>query len=210
MVACCTKGQQRRITRCTRIAASRRRFDAPDFTDAGLAASARCPRRSVIADRLGTLSLAMKTIGLLRQQAPVLAERIETASKSELRKVAAAVAKAAVCRTGLSDPVISRALEKLTASSEADRNLQRQVQAVAEDLDERYFTLKEPLEEREDAGKTDPEVMLAFSRARAASSVAEALGQDIGDAAGSAGYEAFIATDDEKYLIEALEKALVR
>ena len=152
----------------------------------------------------------MKTIDLLRQQAPVLAQRIETTPKSELRKVAAAVAQAAVRRTGLSDPVISEALEELMASFDVDENLQRRVQAVAEDLDERYFTLKEPLEDREDAGKTDPEVMLAFSRARAASSVAEAFGYDIGEAAGSVGYEAFISTDDESYLIEALEKALAK
>ena len=152
----------------------------------------------------------MKTIDLLRQQAPALAQGIETAPKSELRKVAAAIAQAAVNRTGILDPVITQVLEKLKAYPSPDAKLQARVQAIADELDEKYFALKEPLEEREDAGKSDPAVMLAFSKARAASAVAAALGHDDAEAAGSSGYEAFIATDDEDYLTEALRKALVR
>ena len=111
---------------------------------------------------------------------------------------------------GLSDPVIHQALEKLHVSLEGDKDWQMRVQGLAENLDETYSSLKEPLEEREDAGKTHPEVMLSFSKARAASSVVEAFGHDVEEAAGSAGYEAFMATDDQDYLIEALEKALAK
>jgi hypothetical protein len=152
----------------------------------------------------------VKPIELLRQQAPLLAQRIETAPKSELRKVAVAIAQAAVYRAELSDQVITQALEKLKAIPSPDTKLQVRVQAIADELDENYFTLKEPLEEREDAGKTDPEVMRAFSKARASSSVAAALADNVGDAAGRAGYEAFMATGDEDYLRDALQKAMAR
>ena len=75
-------------------------------------------------------------------------------------------------------------------------------------LDEEYFALKEPLEERDEAGKTDPRVSLAFSKARAASAVAAAFGEDEREAAASAAYEAACATDESDYLIDAVKRAL--
>ena len=142
----------------------------------------------------------MKTIDLLRQQAPGLAERIETTGVSDLQKLAWVAARAAVKRSGLSDPVIDEALQKASP----DPELQAQVRALAGKLDDEYFALKEPLEDREDAGNTDPQVVLAFSKARAASAVAEALGDDAKEAAASAAYEAFAAADDLQYLADAL------
>ena len=88
--------------------------------------------------------------------------------------------------------------------------MQASVQAAAEQLDEEYFALKEPLEEREDAGKNDPEVSMAFSRARAASAVGAALGDDKREAAASAAYEAVSATDDPEYLVDAVKRALAK
>ena len=146
----------------------------------------------------------MKTIELLRQRAPGLAHRIESADEPELRRLASAVARAAVERTGLSDPLIDKVMQRTAP----DAVLRARVLIVAEKLDDRYFTLKEPLEERQDAGKTDPHVMVAFSRARAASAVAESLGDDAREAAASAAYEAFIATGDADYLTDAVERAL--
>ena len=146
----------------------------------------------------------MKTIDLLRQQAPGLAERIETTGESDLQKLAWAVARAAVERSGLSDPLIDEALHRISP----DPELQAQVQALAAQLDDDYFALKEPLEEREDAGKAEPQLALAFSRARAASAVAEALGDDAREAAVSAAYEAFAATDDSQYLTDVLGRSL--
>ena len=142
----------------------------------------------------------MNAIDLLRQQAPDLARRIETAGKWELQRLAWAAARAAVERSGLSCPVIGEALQKASP----DPELQAQVRALAGKLDDEYFALKEPLEDREDAGNTDPQVVLAFSKARAASAVAEALGDDAKEAAASAAYEAFAATDDLQYLADAL------
>jgi hypothetical protein len=142
----------------------------------------------------------MKTIDILRQQAPGLAERIETTGESDLQKLAWAAARAAVKRSGLSDPVIEEALQR----GMPDAALQARVQLLAAQLDEHYFALKEPLEDREDAGNTDPQVALAFSKARAASAVAEALGDDAKEGAASAAYEALAAVDDPQYLTDAL------
>src|SRR5437879_3223793 len=150
----------------------------------------------------------MKTIDLLRQGAPGLASLIEHASESQLRRVAAALASEAVSRTGLSHPVVVRALERLETAAQPDATLQTSVQAAAEELDEEYFALKEPLEEREDAGKTDPKVSIAFSRARAASTVAAAFGGDASEAAASAAYEAASAIDEPDCLMDAAKKAL--
>lgn len=150
----------------------------------------------------------MKTIDLLRQTAPDLARQIEAAGASELRMVAMVVAQAAVSRTGLSDPVFDEVMQRLKARPAMDAELQARVQTLAEKLDEEYFVLKEPLEDREDAGKTDPQVSLAFSKARAASAVAAALGDDRLEAAASAAYEAYFATDDSEYLSSAMQKAM--
>ena len=118
------------------------------------------------------------------------------------------VAREVVSRTGLSHPAVDRALEWLQAAATPDAGLQASVQAAAEQLDGEYFALKEPLEEREDAGKNDPAVSTAFSRARAASAVAAALGDDEREAAASAAYEAVSATDDSEYLADAVKRAL--
>ena len=150
----------------------------------------------------------MNTIELLRQSAPNLASLIENAGQSKLRRVAAVVARATVSRTGLSHPAVAQALERLETAPAPDADLQASVEAAAEALDEEYSALKELLEEREDAGKDDPDVNVAFSRARAASAVAAALGDDEREAAASAAYEAVSATDDSEYLTEAVRRAL--
>jgi len=150
----------------------------------------------------------MKTIDLLRQNAAGLASLIEGTREPELRKVTAAVARSVVGRTGLSHPIVDAALERLERASGPDAELQTSVHRAAAELDEEYFALKEPLEEREDAGKTDPKVSLAFSKARAASAVAAALGEDEREAAASAAYEAACATGESDYLVDAVKRAL--
>jgi hypothetical protein len=147
----------------------------------------------------------VNTIDLLRQQAPHLAERIDAAAnESELQRLAWAAARAAVERAELSDSLIDQALRQAVP----DEKLQAQVQALVEKLDDDYFSLKESLEEREDAGKLDREAAVAFSRARAASAVAEALGANAKEAAASAAYEAFAAIDDPQFLMDALPPPL--
>jgi hypothetical protein len=75
-------------------------------------------------------------------------------------------------------------------------------------LDADYFDLKQRYEKGEDAGKTEPAVVAAFARARAASAVAAALGDLARTAAAETAYEALAADDDSVYLISVAQSAL--
>jgi hypothetical protein len=86
--------------------------------------------------------------------------------------------------------------------------LRERVERLAEELEEDYFRLKEPYEEREDAGKREPAVIAAFARARAATAVAAALGGDAHTAAAEAAYEAIAATDDPEYFTDVADRVL--
>jgi hypothetical protein len=147
----------------------------------------------------------MTTFELLRQREGRLASLLDTADEQQLRRIASAIAHTAVERSGLVHPVITEALRQLSITARPDSKLRARVQSVAEQLDEDYFVTKEPFEEREDAGKTEPAVLTAFARARAASAVAAALGSDARDAAAEAAYEAIFATDDSEQLIHVAE-----
>jgi len=150
----------------------------------------------------------MTSLELLRQTARELASQIETAGEEQLRRLASAIAHAAVERTGVSDAVITEALQHLNHSAQPRSALRARVQSLAEHLDGDYFHMKQRYEEREDTGKTAPEVVAAFARARAASAVAAALGSDARTAAAAAAYEAIAATDDSEYFTRVARKAL--
>jgi len=142
----------------------------------------------------------MTTLELLRQSASELASQTEAAGEQQLRRISSAIAHAAVERSCLAHPVITEALQHLSASAQPHPELRARVKSLAEQLDVDYFDLKERYEEREDAGKTEPEVVAAFARARAASAVAAALGDIARTAAADAAYEALAAVDDSMYL----------
>jgi hypothetical protein len=150
----------------------------------------------------------MTTIELLRQRAGDLARRLDTAGESQLRRVTAAIAKAAAERVGLSHPVIAEALAHLSAATPPHPSLRGRVQRLAEQLDAEYFALSRPYDERDEYPKTAPEVGSAFSKARAASAVATALGSDAFTAAADAAYEAVVATDDSEYLTAIADRIL--
>ena len=150
----------------------------------------------------------MTTLELLHETASALAWQLNTANESQLRRVAGAVSRAAVERTSLSHPLIAEALTHLSTSASPDTQLRGRVQEFAAQLDEQYFQLKQAHEEAEDAGKTNPQVVLAFSRARAASAVAAALDNDARTAAAVAAYEAIAATGDSIYLTAVTESVL--
>ena len=150
----------------------------------------------------------MTTLELLRQTAGELASRIEVAGAEQLRRISSAIAHAAVERSGLSHPLITEALRHLSLSAQPRSELRPRVQSLAEQLDADYLVLKQPYEEREDAGKTEPEVRAAFARARAASAVAAALGSDARAAAAETAYEAIAATDDSEYFTGVAQSVL--
>ena len=153
-------------------------------------------------------SLVMTTLELLRQDASELASQIDTAGEQQLRRISSGIAHAVVERSGLSHPVINEALQHLSTSAQPHPELRARVRALAEQLDADYFDLKQLYEKGEDAGKTEPAVVAAFARARAASAVAAALGDLARTAAAETAYEALAADDDSVYLISVAQSAL--
>src|SRR6266481_5838426 len=105
----------------------------------------------------------MTTLELLRQRSAELGRIIGAASDQDLRRIARAVAEAAVGRVGLSDPVIMQALEHLRVFNCSEPQLTARVHALAEQMDEDYFAVNQPYDERDESPKTAPEVVVACS-----------------------------------------------
>ncbi len=151
----------------------------------------------------------MTTLELLRQIAGRLADQIEAADDEQLRRIGSAIAHAAVDRSGFSHPTITEGLRHLNRSGHPDAELQGCVQSLADQLDADYFEIQAPYDDHEDAGKSEPEVIAAFARARTASAVAAALGEIPRVAAAEAAYEAITATDDPEYFTRVAHTTLV-
>ncbi len=117
----------------------------------------------------------MMTLELLRQTDHKLASQIEAADSQQLRRISLAIVQAVVKCSSLSHPLITEALHHLRVSALSHPDLQARVQSLAEQLDVEYFQIQQPFDDREDAGKTEPTVIAAFARARAAMAVAAAL-----------------------------------
>lgn len=147
----------------------------------------------------------MNSTELLRKTAKDLASRIDEADDLVLRRVAAAIARGAIERTGLNHPLVSEAMACLESSGAPTPHLQKRLSSLVEELDEEYFRLQE-LEE--DGDEEDTRALVAFSKARAAAAVTAALAPDVRAAAAEAACEAIAAIDDLAYLTAITDKAL--
>jgi hypothetical protein len=108
-------------------------------------------------------------------------------------EVALCAAEAAVAGTGLRDLVVGEALSAIRGTRAANlETIRASVLRRVEALDQEYLELYE-----EAAGVLEPAVTRAFSRARAAAAVAEALRSPSPESAGDALYEAHAALGDE-------------
>jgi hypothetical protein len=149
----------------------------------------------------------MTTLELLRQRAPSLAGILDASDSGQLRRISSSIARAAVERSGLTDPPIAEALRHLSLSASSHPELQARVQSLAEKLDAHYFDLQDLCER----GKaTDAQVLAAFSKARAATAVASALGDVASSSAAEAAYEAVCAFDDSDYFTGIAQSVLTR
>ena len=145
----------------------------------------------------------MTTLELLRQRAPNLAAFLDRADARLLRRVSSSIAHAVVERSGLRDPLITEALEYLKRSVASPPELRTRVQSLAERLDSHYFDLQDLSE----SGKaTETELQNAFARARAATAVASALGDDASTAAAETAYEAVVAIESSEDYITGVAK----
>lgn len=151
----------------------------------------------------------MTTLELLRQRAPALAGILDAADDSKLRRISSSIAHAVVDRSGLTDPLVTEALQHLSLPvSSSHPDLQARVQSVAERLDSQYFDLQDLSE----SGKaTEVQVSAAFAKARAATAVACALGDLASAAAAETAYEAVCAIDNsEDYFTDVARSILTK
>jgi len=116
----------------------------------------------------------------LRSIAPDLVSRLSTASDAQRQRVALAVARWVTTRVESIPLEVIAGLDGVPPSS---------LNETVERLDDEYLSLQA----KEEAGEcSDDEVVAAFARARAASSLVYAI---VGDPAESI-YEAVVATED--------------
>jgi hypothetical protein len=104
--------------------------------------------------------------------APDLVPQLNSRPQGELRNLVAVVAREAVARTGLDDPLVASALDQIGTG---EPGMNARVQEVAERLDHVAWDIQDA----EDGHDSD-RYMAAFRRARAASAVAFALDPDSG------------------------------
>jgi hypothetical protein len=147
----------------------------------------------------------MTTFELLKQQNPELAGLIEIANENQLRRISSAIAHSIVEHSALSQPLITKALQHLNTPPYSNVELRELVQKIAEQLDEEYFNLQDLCE---DGKATKAQVSVAFTKARAATAVASALGEIAFNAAAETAYEANAGDDGSKNLTEIAKKIL--
>ncbi|HTV47249.1 MAG TPA: hypothetical protein VMG59_02280 [Phycisphaerae bacterium] len=136
---------------------------------------------------------------------PKLRKRFDSATETQLRQVAYAVSRAIVERFGLTQPIITRALECLSRHELPTDDMQAEVQAYADEVDSAYLDLSD----KQDTGRASQEqVSVAFSKARAASAVAFALADSALLAACEATYEAASAVDNATEITSIADKIL--
>lgn len=143
------------------------------------------------------MTLRLETI------APDLVEELARADAAAQRRVATAVANAAIERTQLTAAELNDAFTAIQAEHFGDSPTREGVQRLTDRLDEEQWEIQERVEE---GHANTAEHLRAFCAARTASAVYFALDADPKTAALEALYEAHAATDD----LEALRRLVRR
>lgn len=134
-----------------------------------------------------------------------LAEIVEEADDVARRRALNAGAHLAVDRTLLVDERITAAWRAIAAGRVGDCPERRQVEELASELDEAAWRCQEEVEKGQ---AQQDEYLAAFSKARAAASVAYVFEPDARVAAGEGLYEAYHAVRDQAALQAVVEAAL--
>jgi len=119
-----------------------------------------------------------------------LARFLQRAPSSSRGRLGAAMAAAALERTGVADPVADRVLRALDAGEDVTVGDREAIRVRVEDLDEAYFDLAEDV--GDDESRTQ-EVSVLFRRARAMNALMNASAATSSDVLLDAAYEALYA-----------------
>lgn len=133
----------------------------------------------------------------LETLSPDLAAKIQRASAAKQRAASLAACEFAISHAKVEHPLVKRALERVRALGVFTPDEKAELEALAAQLDEEYFTLQEAAEE----GRASTEdYMRVFSQARAVAALAFAGGEDASQAVTEAIYEAAATTDNKEEL----------
>jgi hypothetical protein len=144
----------------------------------------------------------MGTLLRLDSISPSLTKAFRDASDDRRRRAALAVCLVAVAQSGLQGSEVDAALADLRGQRSERTELRHEIEAMAAQLDERYFELSEK------AQAATPEALAMFRKARAAASLAFALSDDTTQLH-EALYEAITASRDQAETLRTAEKVLV-
>jgi hypothetical protein len=122
-----------------------------------------------------------------------LAKRILAADPAACRRAAAAAAGWAVGSAGLDDPRVDAFLTRDAAPATDVAVAREALRALVDELDEGGWNLQDQVEE---GNASNDDYLRAFGKARAASALYEATGEDPHLAALEAVYEAWMVVDD--------------
>src|SRR5262245_9858055 len=126
----------------------------------------------------------MRGLALLSQE---LDTKLYGASSNKQRAASLVACQFAMAKALVDAPVVATALAELQAGRVFPSNVKAQLDALAENLDNQYFELKEAAE----AGSADPKGWQAmFAKARAVAALSNAGDEDAYKAAGESIYEA--------------------
>lgn len=141
----------------------------------------------------------------LETLSPQLTNKLRLASTAKLRAASLAASEFAVFHATIEHPVVERTLENVRRSRILTPMERAEVDALAEKLEEEYFTL---LEAAENGQVAVSDRVRLFTQARAVAALSFAGAESTFEAASEAIYEASATTDDHGELLAIIEAAL--
>jgi hypothetical protein len=132
---------------------------------------------------------------------------LRAASTEQRRSAALAACEFATVRAPVDEPIVARAIRDLRAGLRLTDDTRKELDALAEHLDDEYFDLRDEAE----AGRaSEADWLPLFEKARAVSALSSAGHSDSLEAASEAIYEAAATVDEEekKGLLELVRAAM--
>lgn len=141
-------------------------------------------------------------------KAPALDRRLRASSRQRRREAVLAASSIVVNRSGLRDPRVSQALDRLAADAGDRETLRAPLRELVEELDMQAWHIEAGLPA--ESSSSDPLLLRyleVFSKARAASAVLFGL-EDTPEADAEAIYEAISSVDDPMEIMDIVSQRL--
>ncbi|TSD79706.1 hypothetical protein FFI16_025840 [Pseudomonas sp. KBS0710] len=130
-----------------------------------------------------------------------LAEKLKSVSEEQRRSAVKLACELAFQACPVEAPIVVESLRQLRSGNKLTTDQVSELEALAAQLDEKYFDLQDSLDEGQDL---NVEGLQLFSQARAVSALSLAGGEESIMAAAEAIYEASSAVDDGTQIFKAI------